>query len=166
MADQFRVRLREWAKSSFKKPHLETLSDAADLNYAQVASWGEGKLPSGPSLIKLAQLGLNIDWLLTGRGEMSIISASSAGVTISPRQRLLDSISELAELAEYLPDTVPGAVEEGIVYPPDDPLGQPIDVGGKRLLELHRDKIEAARRQLAEQRERERQEQEERQTRS
>jgi hypothetical protein len=64
---EFADRFREWRRCHFKTQRA--LADAAHIDINQTRKFENYKvlrLPSAPTLIVLAGLGLNIHWLLTG----------------------------------------------------------------------------------------------------
>jgi transcriptional regulator with XRE-family HTH domain len=62
-------RLKAFAKARFKR--LGTFAEAAGINPSQLSDYIADKyIPRGDVLTKFAELGLNVNWLLTGKGEM------------------------------------------------------------------------------------------------
>lgn len=62
--------------------------------------------PSMQSLVKLAQLGVNVNWLLTGEGQMLLNPAQTAPVTAQPSKA--EAISELVTRLNQLLETPDG----------------------------------------------------------
>lgn len=62
--------------------------------------------PSMQSLVKLAQLGVNVNWLLTGEGQMLVNAVPPEPVTTQPSRA--DAISELVKRINQLLETPDG----------------------------------------------------------
>lgn len=61
-------RLRIWVKS--RGWSLKKLAEQAGLDYAHLTQLSDSKPPGGKIIKALSDLGLGIDWLLTGTGKM------------------------------------------------------------------------------------------------
>jgi len=57
----------------------KAFAEKVDVDQGRVSQWEKEKsLPSSSSLIEIARLGVNINWLLTGEGEMMLEVPSSS----------------------------------------------------------------------------------------
>lgn len=72
--DTIGSRLKAFAKARYKR--LGVFAEAAGINPSQLSDYVADKfVPRGDVLTKFAELGLNVNWLLTGEGEMFAASA-------------------------------------------------------------------------------------------
>lgn len=85
--------------------------------------------PSMQSLVKLAQLGVNVNWLLTGEGQMLVNAVPPEPVTTQPSRA--DAISELVKRINQLLETPDGtniyAWQELVRHIQELPSGATVD---------------------------------------
>ncbi|KGQ48586.1 DNA-binding protein [Gallibacterium anatis 10672-6] len=72
-------------------------SERSGINYRSVQNYMRGdREPNSEAYLKFAQLGININWLLTGQGEMFIGGSSTNNLT-QQEQALLEDYRESNE---------------------------------------------------------------------
>lgn len=76
---------------------ITKFSERSGINYRSVQNYMRGdREPNSEAYLKFAQLGININWLLTGEGEM-FIGGSSTNYLTQQEQALLEDYRESNE---------------------------------------------------------------------
>ena len=76
---------------------ITKFSERSGINYRSVQNYMRGdREPNSEAYLKFAQLGININWLLTGEGEM-FVSGSSTNHLTQQEQALLEDYRESNE---------------------------------------------------------------------
>ncbi len=132
--DEVAKRLKLWRRSVLKRTQDEFAADAG-LNINLIKKYENqnlAMLPSTPSLLALANTGLNLHWLLTGQGRMSM-SAKTDVVPADERELMTElKLREVIQLLDRLDpqsrmamvDSLLAAVESAIqVAAMEDELG-------------------------------------------
>lgn len=76
---------------------ITKFSERSGINYRSVQNYMRGdREPNSEAYLKFAQLGININWLLTGEGEM-FVGGSSINLLTQQEQALLEDYRESNE---------------------------------------------------------------------